>query len=514
MELLAFLYALFMLLFGRLFVVDGGHDGYYRDSFVSDRCSLDLSGGERPEVPLVQLSGADNCSVSDLYGRNWLHTEVVGLFGSPVEVAADEFDGAVLTFTYDPDKLHNIPPENLLVLWYYESASVYIEMQPQLHEPSNTVSLDIAKGGAYMLVDRYEWFSAWGADVEDYAHDTYFTGDGFTPGFGIEVPKSIKLSQFASDTFEAEGMLSYRQLGGAEYDSDPYFTARYYYGDDAWQRECDTMAETIYAPRDYTQMTELPYTLKGGAQAKLYRFEYDETSRGGGSGISLILHVKISNDEFLSFSYGISDVADSVTEATCLEYLNTFGWTGELPEEAYVPAKEWDPAQHPEVGQETEVKLQEYVYTAAEPHFTMLLPDCVDPHDMGKSTDLDWGDYIQRGLMICNGSDDIYYDINYYSSDDMWERRLDAESYIFSLEGESHTVEDISGYTGFDSEVYVLRFADTGKVESNHLSMYVYGFYKLSDTEMVEVRCDLWADAEDEYMELIMESMRSFRFTE
>ena len=116
--------------------------------------------------------------------------------------------------------------------------------------------------------------------------------------------------------------------------------------------------------------------------------------------------------------------------------------------------------------------------------------------------------------MICNGSDDIYYDINYYRSDDMWERRLDAESYIFSLEGESHTVEDISGYTGFDSEVYVLRFADTGKVESNHLSMYVYGFYKLSDTEMVEVRCDLWADAEDEYMELIMESMRSFRFTE
>ena len=96
----------------------------------------------------------------------------------------------------------------------------------------------------------------------------------------------------------------------------------------------------------------------------------------------------------------------------------------------------------------------------------------------------------------------------------MWDKRLLTEEFIFNIEGESHTVEDVSSVVGCDAEIYVLRFADTGKIESEHRMIYLFGFYRLSDTELVSVRCDLWADVESEYMELLLDSLRSFRFAE
>lgn len=53
---------------------------------------------------------------------------------------------------------------------------------------------------------------------------------------------------------------------------------------------------------------------------------------------------------------------------------------------------------------------------------------------------------------------------------------------------------------------------NTGKVESNHRRVYVFGFYKLSDTEFVKIRCDLWSDNADELLPMVIKSLKSFRF--
>ncbi len=520
MKLLFFYFILIKSIFG-------GFDGFgdfdifpstgRQEVIVSDSYTLDLSKSDKPQVLKATVNGADNARLHNLYGVHILHTDVVGLFSCPVEVTANEFDGASITFTYDKNNMNSVPPENLLFLWYDENNSVYREIKTQLDEKSCTVSADISAGGAYMLVDRYEWLKAWGYDVEEYAHEICFTGEEFSrnygislPEFSITLPKTVNLSQTVDGSAQENGDSICRKIAHSQTGTNPYFSASYIYGEDLWQKECDAWAKMIYAPEKYQKTTELDYGLANGSQAKLYKFDIDESSRGRGSGTSLILQIKISNNEMLSLAYSVDGMSDDKLIAQCLDSLKTFEWKGKLSQEAFAPAKER--TDFPDTSTESKIELVNYVYNSNTPQFSLLLPTCVTPYPYKNSSLFDWDEYSTRALMICNGSDDIYYDIQYCCGNNMWNKRLYSEESIFNIEGESHTVTDISADTGIKSEIYVLRFANTGKIESNHRTVYVYGFYKLSDTEFVRIHCTLWADNADELLPMVTKSLKSFRF--
>ncbi len=489
---------------------------------VSSSYTLDLSDTEKNEVLSISLDGADGAHLANQLGYNYLHSGVVGLFGCPVEATAEEFDGAKLTFRCDPDNMRYVPFDNLIVLGFVEDAQTYVEIPCERDSEEYAITAGLNRGSVYMLADGYEWYSVWGEDTSRFeVHPTLLTNSDYTPEFSLVLPEFISLSQTAKDQGQDMEGFDYAQFAGTKWGSNPSFTATYMMGEDIWQYQCDSFCEAMHRDDRFYEYSISDFARKDDAQVKLYTIYYDESSRGGAVGATVLLHVKVSDDKLLSFSYGVTET-DGVdvrqTVETCIEYFTSFRWEDEPLPEAFIPAEPWDISEHPEVQEgKPPVALEWYSYSYENlPDFTMLLPDCVTPNPSPSSYAWENESGITtQMLMYCNGSDDIYYDFELYSGADMWERRLEYDKDIFNIAGESHTVEDISAYTGCDSEIYVLRFADTGGVESSHRQIYVFGFYKLSETEVVAIRCDLWADVEEEYLDVIvLESMKSFSFTE
>ncbi|MGN0688228.1 MAG: hypothetical protein ACI4KA_08990 [Oscillospiraceae bacterium] len=153
---------------------------------------LDLTDSERPEVTSVKINC--NADISNLYKVDYLHSEVVGLFGCPVEINGDINDGTLLEFTYDPSLLNGISPEGLIILHYNENDSWYDTIPSKLDSEHCAVSAVISEGGVYMLADAYEWYRAWGVNADEYAHDVLFRCGEITPNFSISIPDDVKFT--------------------------------------------------------------------------------------------------------------------------------------------------------------------------------------------------------------------------------------------------------------------------------------------------------------------------------
>ena len=137
--------------------------------------TFELGNEKKPETTEVRLSGYcdgdinDYVSAMDLYGYDYLHSGVVGLVGSPVQLTYDDVKRAKLTFVYDPDELGNMPETNLILLSY--TGSSYDTVVSELDTKSHTVSADIAGDGVYLLADAYQWYACWGYDVSKYEYE-------------------------------------------------------------------------------------------------------------------------------------------------------------------------------------------------------------------------------------------------------------------------------------------------------------------------------------------------------
>ncbi|MBQ8928004.1 MAG: hypothetical protein IJ055_06995 [Oscillospiraceae bacterium] len=161
--------------------------------------TCDLSGSGADGVTRVTLEGElpAGTRILDVYGTNVLHSEVVGRFGAPVEIDSGDLHGAQLTFFYDPDAMHSVPPGNLLMLHYNEEEDFYDSVDTSLDTDAHTVSAAVSEPGVYLLTDAYVWYSAWGVDdAQDYAHDTVYEDREF--GFSIRIPQEIRL-RYVSD---------------------------------------------------------------------------------------------------------------------------------------------------------------------------------------------------------------------------------------------------------------------------------------------------------------------------
>lgn len=160
------------------------------------RVELDLSDSKRPEVCKVVLSGEidEAAALENLYERDVLATGLVGLFGCPIGVKY-EGEGALLSFEINEKNTQKVPLENLIVLYYDEEQADYILIESSLS--GNVVSAEIAESGTYLLADIYEWGSAWGWDVENYAHDMVLENEEF--GFAVTLPEGIACSTVSAD---------------------------------------------------------------------------------------------------------------------------------------------------------------------------------------------------------------------------------------------------------------------------------------------------------------------------
>ena len=156
-------------------------------------CSLDLSESTAKEkVTRISMKGvfSEDAKICPADG-NVLHRDVVGRYGMPAEIVADEFESAVIVFEYDPELSDGVPPENLILLHYNENDAFYDTIESHLDAEKHKVSANITEPGVYLLADAYEWYAAWGQDVSKYSHDTVFRCDEF--GFSITVPKEIQI---------------------------------------------------------------------------------------------------------------------------------------------------------------------------------------------------------------------------------------------------------------------------------------------------------------------------------
>lgn len=128
-------------------------------------------------IPREEIDISRDVSFEDLYGRHVLHSGVVGLVGSPVEVSFNpaKVEGGKLVFVYDPDQLKGVRPDALMFLWYDEEEGFYRELEEGVLNTENlSMSIEIDKPGVYLLVNKYQWLNAWGAGFED---------DGYEAGY-------------------------------------------------------------------------------------------------------------------------------------------------------------------------------------------------------------------------------------------------------------------------------------------------------------------------------------------
>lgn len=169
---------------------------------LSTSYTIDLSKTRSPYVLSVTVENASDPYIRNMLDVHVLHTGVVGLFGCPVEVEGAT-ENSRLIFRYDPENMKQVPARNLIGLYYNEEEYNYEELEPTLDEVNNTVTFDIDRDGAYMLVDLYEWFRAWGVDLPDYAHQIDLKYEGgkypsYYPSFYAHLPSGLTLS-FSSD---------------------------------------------------------------------------------------------------------------------------------------------------------------------------------------------------------------------------------------------------------------------------------------------------------------------------
>lgn len=150
------------------------------DEDVLKSVSYRLNNSERPEIVEVIFSGfcegrlERRVDMENLYGIDVLYSSVEGLVGSPIEVTFDHVDDPTLCFVYDPDELRGMPETNFLAL-YRSGSSSFAPFDPIddiiIDSDEHTVTIPAKRDGVYVLVDVYQWFTAWGVDASEYAYE-------------------------------------------------------------------------------------------------------------------------------------------------------------------------------------------------------------------------------------------------------------------------------------------------------------------------------------------------------
>ena len=150
------------------------------DEKVKQEITQEIKNEEAPQISEVQVSfeGTGNISntttIENIYGKDILSSEVVGLIGAPVEITTtSEFENATITFKYDKSRLGDTKEEDLAVMWYDEENGVYqiLDNETVLDKEKQTVSYKTTHFSKYMVVDKNIWYNTWRTNI-DYREGT------------------------------------------------------------------------------------------------------------------------------------------------------------------------------------------------------------------------------------------------------------------------------------------------------------------------------------------------------
>lgn len=150
------------------------------DEKIKQEITQEIKNEEAPQISEVQVSfeGTGNISntttIENIYGKDMLSSEVVGLIGSPVEITTtSEFENAIITFKYDKSQLGDTKEEDLAVMWYDEENGVYqiLDNETVLDKEKQTVSYKTTHFSKYMVVDKNIWYNTWRTNI-DYREGT------------------------------------------------------------------------------------------------------------------------------------------------------------------------------------------------------------------------------------------------------------------------------------------------------------------------------------------------------
>ncbi len=213
----------------------------------------EIVNSEQPEVKSISIdlscAGVIDkvVSVNDMYGKDILSSNVIGLVGMPIQIASKEaVEKAVITFEYDENMLKDTREEDLAMMWYDEVHDVYqiLDRESVINTQNNTVTYVANHLGVYLLVDRQKWYTAWENEIDYAAVDTKASrsmymqrendleadaidtqlvdtdGDGLTDvmeieGVRIQNGEVITTDPFKADT-DGDGLLDSEELGDVD----------------------------------------------------------------------------------------------------------------------------------------------------------------------------------------------------------------------------------------------------------------------------------------------------------
>lgn len=145
------------------------------DEKIKQEITQEIKNEEAPQISEVQVSfeGTGNISntttIENIYGKDILSSEVVGLIGAPVEITTtSEFENATITFKYDKSRLGDTKEEDLAVMWYDEENGVYqiLDNETVLDKEKQTVSYKTTHFSKYMVVDKNIWYNTWRTNID------------------------------------------------------------------------------------------------------------------------------------------------------------------------------------------------------------------------------------------------------------------------------------------------------------------------------------------------------------
>ncbi len=145
------------------------------DEKVEQTVKYEFDNKEKPGVCSVSVtlntSGniEDKITIEDMYGLDAMSSDVVGLYGIPVEIQCDvPFDTAKITFEYDETYLEETEEDDLSIMWYNESDDWYqlLDEDCIIDKENNTISYITTHFSTYMLVRSAQWYNAWRENID------------------------------------------------------------------------------------------------------------------------------------------------------------------------------------------------------------------------------------------------------------------------------------------------------------------------------------------------------------
>lgn len=162
--------------------------------------SQEIEVAEKPEVTALELTAdcdgdiRELCRAEAYYPGHVMVSSTVGLVGAPIYITGtDALENAVLTLTYNEKELRGVPERNLRLLHFPEELDDFdLRRMEEPDTEHHTVSGTVSEDGYYLLVDLYEYGTAMGVAVSDYAYakdKTDFISDWEREGYTGDIIK-------------------------------------------------------------------------------------------------------------------------------------------------------------------------------------------------------------------------------------------------------------------------------------------------------------------------------------